>query len=87
MRPVVVPIVNCGVLRGGGEEGRYTIPRPIVLARVRGWFFMKSLGAERPITITIRNSWKQWRGSFQRGSKRFILGIGCCASLVGGFKR
>ncbi len=30
------------------------MPSAIVLARVRGWFFMNSRGTERPMTITTR---------------------------------
>jgi predicted transcriptional regulator len=40
--------------------------RAIVLARVRGWFFMKSRGIERPITRMTRMPVMMWRGSLKR---------------------
>ena len=40
---------------GGREvESRLTIPKAIVFALVRGWFFMKRRGTERPIAATTR---------------------------------
>jgi hypothetical protein len=33
---------------------RFTIPRAMVFARVRGWFFMKRRGTERPIAAMTR---------------------------------
>lgn len=46
-----------------GEGSVHTMPNAIVLARVRGWFFMKSLGTDRPITVVMRRHWRMWRGS------------------------
>lgn len=42
------------------------MPRAIVPARVRGWFFMNNLGTERPMTITTRIPVTMWRGSLKR---------------------
>lgn len=50
-----------------------TMPRAIVLALVRGWFFMNSRGTDRPIAAAIKTNCKRWIGSINRGEKKLLL--------------
>lgn len=49
------------------------MPRAIVLARVRGWFFMKRRGTERPMTVVTRMKVRMWTRSLNLGWKKGLL--------------